>query len=96
MEFIEYKTQYFLRPCEDDKDKVETTYYKLRYEQIIESGKAYKWKAEILAEKNKRELWHKPKRFTFCNQCGAPTPQMSGGSDEGHKNGTPIERKEGK
>jgi hypothetical protein len=65
MEFIEYKTQYFLRPCEDDKDKVETTYYKLRYAQIIESGKAYKWKAEILAEKNKKRALAQTKTLYF-------------------------------
>ena len=37
--------------CGDDKDKVRLTYYKLRYNQMLESGEINKFKERILAEK---------------------------------------------
>ena len=39
--------------CGNDKEKIETTYYKLRYAQIAESGNVDELKAAILAEKRK-------------------------------------------
>ena len=42
--------------CGTDKDKIETTYYKLRYKQIIESGAADKLKAEILAKNQQKDV----------------------------------------
>lgn len=39
--------------CDGDNDKVETTYYRLRYQQIVESGKIERFKKVILMEKAK-------------------------------------------
>ena len=40
--------------CGDDKNKTETTYYKLRYRQIVESVEIEVFKKELLAEKREK------------------------------------------